>query len=120
MGTIILQIIILSIFYLIGTWIQAFFNIIIPGSIIGMLLLFLLLMTKKLNVNWVSEGSKTLIKLLPLLFIPATTGIINYFHLFSGRGVLLFPIALSSTLMVILIAGTVSQYLGRKRLRNHE
>nr|WP_093132510.1 CidA/LrgA family holin-like protein [Salinibacillus kushneri] len=117
---ILLQVGILSIFYVIGTKIQQFFHLIIPGSIIGMLLLFMVLLTTKFKTKWVDEGAKLLIKHLPLLFIPVTVGIINYLSIFNGKGILLIPIAFISTLIVIVGSGGISQYLARKRVNDHE
>ncbi|ENH95763.1 murein hydrolase exporter [Gracilibacillus halophilus YIM-C55.5] len=52
----ILQISILFVFYYIGEAIQQFFSLLIPGSIIGMLLFFLLLSTHIIPLHWVNEA----------------------------------------------------------------
>lgn len=111
---------VLIIFYLIGSWIQTIFNLFIPGSIIGMLLLFVTLLTKKVNVNWVDEGANFFIRHLALLFIPVTVGIIQYLDLFTGKSFFLIPIALCSTLLVMVCSGKVSQYLVRKKEQDYE
>jgi len=107
-------------FYLIGSWIQEFFDLFIPGSIIGMLLLLVSLLTRKVKVNWVDEGANFLIRHLALLFIPVTVGIIQYFDLFAGKSFFLVPIALGSTLLVMVCSGAVSQYLVRQKERKYE
>src|SRR5690625_2306180 len=84
-----LHIIILYSFYLLGNWIQMSLNLFIPGSVIGMILLFLLLLIKGVKITWIEEGAAFLINNLPLFFIPATVGIIDYFSLFSGVLVML-------------------------------
>ncbi|KGX89653.1 CidA/LrgA family protein [Pontibacillus marinus] len=111
---------VLILFYLIGSWIQELFHLFIPGSIIGMLLLFVTLLTKKVNVNWVNEGADLLIRHLALLFVPVTVGIIQYLELFAGKSFFLIPIALCSTLLVMVCSGMVSQYIVRQKEREYE
>src|SRR5690625_2986161 len=105
------HVIILYCFYLVGNWIQSSLNLFIPGSVIGMILLFLLLLTKVIKLTWVEEGSKFFVNNLSLFFIPATVGIIDYFSLFAGKGFILILIVLVSTALVMSISGVVSQRL---------
>ncbi|WP_088076626.1 MULTISPECIES: CidA/LrgA family protein [Bacillaceae] len=108
---VICHIAILYIFYYIGIVIQSFLNLPIPGSVIGMLLFFTALTTNLIKPAWVKDGAHFLIKYLPLFFIPATVGMMNYFDLFFGKGFLLILIVLFSTLLVMIIAGRLSQRL---------
>ncbi|WP_209300569.1 CidA/LrgA family protein [Lentibacillus salicampi] len=105
--------------YIMGTWIQQLFNLFIPGSVIGLILLFILLMTGIIKAPWVEDGARFFIKHLALFFIPATVGVINYLDLFSGGGLLLVFIGLVSTLMVMVSAGSVSQLLIKSKERSH-
>ena len=110
-----IHLIILSFFYMLGTWIQQLFHLFIPGSIIGMLLLFLALSFKLISPHWIAQGSNLLIRHLPLLFIPVTVGVIQYLGVLAGKGMLLILIVWSSTLFVAVLSGASSQYLLRKR-----
>lgn len=117
---IVLHIAVLTIFYYTGVFIQRIFEWMIPGSIIGMVLLFLALRSGLLKVEWVSEGAKLLMKHLPLLFVPVTVGVIEYLYVFSGRGIFLFLIALVSTLMVMVITGKISQERALRKEQKYE
>lgn len=117
---IIIQIAILYGIYLFGVLIQESLNLFVPGSVIGMILLFILLMTKVIKVTWIEDGSKLIINHLTLFFIPATAGIINYFGLFKGKGFYLILIALLSTALVMATSGIVSQWLLRRKEVNHD
>ncbi|MEC2071801.1 CidA/LrgA family protein [Alkalihalophilus marmarensis] len=97
-------------FYRLGVWIQQALSLSIPGSIIGMLLLFLLLVTKIIPVTRIEKGTTFLIRHMPLLFIPVTVGVMDYFDVFRGKGSLLIVITLLSTILVFGIAGLVSQW----------
>lgn len=115
---IIIHIAVLYGIFLVGNGIQHYFNLFIPGSVIGMVLLFALLMTGVIKASWIEEGSRIIINHLALFFIPATVGVMNYFGLFAGKGFLLVIIVLLSTVMVIVTGGHVSQALMRRKERN--
>ena len=108
---IILQIGILFLFNFIGNLIQQRFNLVIPGSIIGLLLLFLCLLIKIIPVEIIEEGASFLLGILMLFFIPATVGIMNYPTLLSMQGALFIAAVLFSSVLAIIIAGIVGQYL---------
>ncbi|MBA2873860.1 CidA/LrgA family protein [Thermaerobacillus caldiproteolyticus] len=111
---VILQIAGLYGFYLIGTWIQHLFHLLIPGSIIGMILLFLLLITNIIKEEWLGQGGKFLLAHLPLLFVPATVGVIEYISLFQGQGVLSIVDVIVSTIIVMVLSGAIGQWRARK------
>ncbi len=108
---ILFQIAILFAFYYIGTWIQEAFSLFIPGSIIGMLLLFSLLLSNLVKLHWINEGIDILLKDMPLLFIPVTVGVLEYINFFIGKGIILLFIVLFSTAMVIVTSGFTAKLL---------
>ncbi|MBU8905259.1 CidA/LrgA family protein [Desertibacillus haloalkaliphilus] len=105
-------------FYFIGSWIQQRFDLFIPGSIIGMLLLLVLFATRLLPTRWIEEGTTLLLRHMPLLFLPVTVGVLNYLDLFAGSGILLVFIALFSTLLVMVASGLTSQWLAVRKERS--
>lgn len=105
---------------LIGNWLQAVLNIAIPGSVIGMLLLFFLLKLRIIKLDWIKEGTQLILKHLTLFFIPVTIGFIDYLELFSGRGILLLLTALLSTALVMGVSGAISQRLARRKEIQHD
>ncbi|RDY71377.1 CidA/LrgA family protein [Halobacillus trueperi] len=118
--TIILQITGLYIIYLLGTLIQNTFNLFIPGSVIGLVILFALLSLKIVPEHWFKQGVGFMIKHLPFFFIPATVGVMSYAYVFEGKGVLLILIGLLSTALVMGISGFVAQWMARRREAAHE
>ncbi|MCJ8008796.1 CidA/LrgA family protein [Lederbergia wuyishanensis] len=117
---IILQIALLYLIFMLGSWIQKTLNLFIPGSIIGMLILFILLATSIFKQEWIEKGSFLLIKYLPLLFLPVTVGIISFPELLNIKGVLLIIIILISTALVMITTGMLTQQLLRKRRYENE
>ena len=116
---IILQIGMLFIVYEIGVLIQHLFDLFIPGSVIGLILMFLILTTGIIKLKFVEAGAKFMNKHLVLFFIPATVGIMNHYQLFAGKGVFLIIITIVSTLCVMGTAGLVSQRLAKKGEKKH-
>jgi holin-like protein len=108
---IIIQIGLLSLFYLVGDWMQSVFNLVVPGSVIGMLLLFLFLSTGILKTSWIEAGTKLIINNLAFFFIPVTVGVLEYYDIFAGKGILLVAITLGSTILVMTCGGLISQWL---------
>jgi holin-like protein len=117
---IIIHIAILYCIYLIGNWIQTTLGLVVPGSVIGMIILFILLSTNIIKVGWVEDGARFIVDNLALFFIPATVGIMNYFELFSGKGFLLVLIVLFSTFLVMGTSGLTSQLVMYRKEREHD
>ncbi|MDR9794473.1 CidA/LrgA family protein [Aeribacillus sp. FSL K6-8210] len=108
------QIGLLYVIYVIGTFLQKLFHLMIPGSIIGMLILFALLHYEPFQ-NLVKDGCSFLVKNLALLFIPATVGVMEYFSLFQSKGIWTVFIVIISTVLVMSISSFVSQMTAAKK-----
>ena len=104
-----LQIAILYGFYRIGLLVQYYTNLPIPGSVIGMLILFILLLLGIVKENMLKSGASTLLLYMPLLFIPATVGVMDHFSFFASSGIFAAIAVLISTFLVMIIAGRLGQ-----------
>lgn len=118
--TIILHILVLYGLYLLGLWMKTLLSLPIPGSVIGMLLLFVLLITNIIKPIWIEDGTELLLKVMPLLFVPVTVGIINYLDLFAGSGFMLVIIVLFSTLLVMITSGMTTQWLLQRKAGSND
>jgi len=115
-----IQIALLFVFYFIGVWIQQSFIPFIPGSVIGLVLMFFFLLTGALKSNWIDRGARFMNQHLVLFFIPATVGLLNYYVLFKGKGLLLIVITIFSTILVMVSAGITSQMLAKRKDYHNE
>ncbi|WP_114193682.1 CidA/LrgA family protein [Edaphovirga cremea] len=98
-----------------GNAISALLPITIPGSIIGMLILFALLSSQILPPKWVKPGCHLLIRYMALLFVPIGVGVMSYYdQLRSQFGPLVVSCAVS-TLIVMLVVAYSSHYVHRER-----
>lgn len=112
--TIFLQLILIYAFSLLGQWLRDLFNVPLPGSIIGFILMFAALLLKLVSLRWVESGASLLLAFLPLFFIPATVGVMEYGDIFIGKGMFLIAILIFSTLLTMAASGLTSQYLARR------
>ncbi|CNI18541.1 CidA/LrgA family protein [Yersinia pekkanenii] len=87
----------------------------IPGSIIGMLILFALLASQILPSSWVKPSCQLLTRYMALLFVPIGVGVMQYYDQLTKQ---LGPIVVScfvSTVIVMVVVGYSSQYMHRER-----
>ncbi|MFB7141384.1 CidA/LrgA family protein [Gottfriedia sp. NPDC056225] len=110
----IVQISFLYLLFFIGNLIQQYFHLMIPGSIIGMFLLFGILFIPFFNEKWIQNGSNFLSKHLTLLFIPATVGIMRYPSILNFHGFISIIIVLVSTAVVFSTSAYISSYLSTR------
>lgn len=110
-----IQIVLLYIFAVAGNWLQSYFHLPLPGSIIGLLLMLAALYLKIIKLTWVESGSHALLAYLPIFFVPAMVGVIDYGEVFSGKGVLLIPLIMLSTFLTMWVSGYISQTIARKK-----
>ena len=114
------QIIALFIFSYVGDLISSLLKLPIPGSIVGLLLLFLCLYFKIIPETYIKDGAGFILVMLPLFFIPATVGIIQYPNFLSGKGVILISIVMVSTFLTMIISGYSSQLVEKKMKEKEE
>ncbi len=94
----------------------------IPGSIYGMIILLLLLCLGIIEVKQIKEISDFLIEVLPVLFIPASVGIISQLEQIKNIWFQIIIITIISTMITMVVTGIVSQsiikYKKKKKGRN--
>lgn len=114
------QIGIIILFYLTGEFIVSVTGIIIPGSIIGLVILWLALYFKILNVKYIQNGAGFMLAFLTLFFIPSTVAVINYPELLTISGGLFVLAVIISTIFALIITGKISKYIERKERKMKE
>ncbi|ASA24597.1 CidA/LrgA family protein [Paenibacillus donghaensis] len=103
-----LQVAGLMVFSLLINALTSFLHIPIPGSIIGMALLFLLLESGILSLNWVEIGATWLLAELLLFFIPSAIGVMNYSSLMETSGLQVLAVVLIGTFAVMACSGLLT------------
>ena len=75
----------------------------IPGSIIGLIILFLFFCVKGKVPSSIERSSKTLLKYLPLFIIPIGVGIKELFSNFDSKLLLMLLVSFLSLILAVFI-----------------
>lgn len=94
----------------IGEVIKTLVPLPIPGSIYGLVLLLVLLMTGILKLEQVNDAGKFLIEMMPLMFIPAAVGLLTSWEQLSGMFFPVCIIVVLSTCFVMIATGKATDF----------
>jgi len=94
-----------------GLAIQSALEISIPGSIIGMLILFSLLVIGIVPVEWVKPTSQLFIRYMILLFVPISVGLMDHYQMLVDNALPILASAVGGTAIVLVILGYVLERL---------
>ncbi|MDQ0173749.1 CidA/LrgA family protein [Paenibacillus tundrae] len=114
----ILQVAILMAFSLLMNQLAGALHLPIPGSILGMVVLFLLLQTGVVKLRWIEVGAAWLLGELLLFFIPSAVGIMNYMPMLEHDGLQILFIVLLSTFLVMVCTGLVATRIAKRKERH--
>ncbi len=85
-----------------GTHVQQLLNTAIPGSIIGMLMLFALLALGIVPIAWVKPSANLFIRYMILLFVPISVGLMDHFDVLMNNALPILASAVGGTLIVLV------------------
>ena len=114
------SLVILYIILLLGNLISHYIPLGIPGSIWGLLLLFLGLTTRIIRLDWLYLGSSLLIRYMAVLFVPVSVGIIKYYDLLVSQWKILLIPNILSTFLTLFIIAFLGNYLFYKQSFTHK
>ena len=86
-----------------------------PGSVIGMILLFLALCFRLIRPEWIRQASEFLTKNMTVLFLPSAIGIMDQWGLIRTNIVTWVVIMVACWLLVFASAGWTHQAISRIR-----
>jgi len=100
---------IILLFYFIGECVSYLIKGFIPGSIIGMMLLFLALYLKIVQPASVDSTANAITKNMAIFFIPSGAGLMTSFGLLSKFWASIIITCSISTILVIAVVGLIQQ-----------
>ncbi|MBH6920720.1 CidA/LrgA family protein [Clostridioides difficile] len=111
------QLVIILSIWVIGEYISSFIQgiILIPGSIVGMLLLFLLLQFKVLDLSSIENVSGFFLDNMAIFFIPAGVSLIKSLDLIREIVLVLLLVICLSTLIVMYTTGIIVEKMIKKK-----
>ena len=111
------QLVIILSIWVIGEYISSFIQgiILIPGSRVGMLLLFLLLQFKVLDLSSIENVSGFFLDNMAIFFIPAGVSLIKSLDLIRENVLVLLLVICLSTLIVMYTTGIIVEKMIKKK-----
>lgn len=107
---ILLQIAIIYVVYIIGNFISRIISpiIIIPGSLIGMMLLFIFLCINIIKLPMIEDTGNFLLKYMGLFFVPMLVKSMDSFELIKENFIVLIIILIISCISVMFVSCKVT------------
>lgn len=104
------------VFLWIGNFIQQHTGIPFPGSIIGMILLFVSMSSGLMPVEVIRPSASLILKYMIFFFIPISVGLMNYFDLLLDNMVLIIVCTVGSNLLVTIVLSILLKRFDTKDL----
>ena len=101
-----------------GEIMKYFIPLPIPGSIYGLILMFVLLLAKVIKVEHVKETGEFLIEIMPLMFIPGGVGLVTAWGDLKDMMLPVVVITIISTIVVMAVTGKATELImktGKKK-----
>ena len=83
----------------------------VPASIYGLVIMLGLLISKKLKLEAVKETADFLIDIMPIMFIPASVGLIAYWKQLQPILIPVIVITVLSTILVMIATGKTADFI---------
>ena len=101
--------------YLLGELLSSLLHLPIPGNILGMVILFILLLTNVIKVENISTVTNFLLDHLAFFFIPAGVGLMTSIGIIKSTWWQLLVVCLSTTIIIIGTTGVIVQVISKKK-----
>lgn len=92
----------------------------VPASIYGLVLMLLALVTGIVKVEQVNDVSTFLLDVMPVMFIPASVGLMESWHVMQSILITASILCIVGTAVVMAVSGRVTQRIivGREKRKN--
>jgi holin-like protein len=96
----------------------------VPGSIYGLLLMLLLLVTKTIRLRQVKAVANWLLSLMPIMFVGPTVSLMTSYESYKSFLIPVIVICVVTTILTMAITGCTAQILmfrhNRKEHKHHD
>ena len=100
--------------YFLGEIVSKGLSLSIPGNIMGMIFLFLFLVTGIIKLEKIENAAKSILDNLAFLFIPAGVALMNYFGIISNYVAQILFIVVLTTFIVMSFTGLTVQFVSKR------
>ena len=103
---------------MIGEFLNKLLSLPVPAGVYGLFLLLLLLCTKVLKLEAIEATGNFLLDTMPIMFIPASVGLIDSYDAMKAILIPLIVTCLISTVVVMGVTGKVTEFMVKLLKKN--
>ena len=103
---------------MIGEFLNRLLPLPVPAGVYGLFLLLLLLCTKVLKLEAIEATGNFLLDTMPIMFIPASVGLIDSYDAMKAILIPLIVTCLISTVVVMGVTGKVTEFMVKLLKKN--
>lgn len=96
---------------LFGTFLNSIIPLPVPGSVWGMIVMFILLCVKAVKLEQVEIAADFLLSIMTIMFVPVGAGLITSYGAIRGEIFKIFGVIIISTIISFFITGKVAQII---------
>lgn len=111
---------VILLFYVLGEIAAWLIGGLVPGSVLGMVLLFVALCLKIVKADTVRPAARWLCDNMGLFFLPAGVGIVNAFDILSRNWEAILTACAISTVAVIITVGCIQERFEKRRIAKQQ
>lgn len=110
----------LLLYSIIGEGLRMFLHLPVPGSIIGILLLFLSFQTRILKPSAIEDTANFLLNHLTILFVPAGVGLMQYYGAVKYTWPILLGAVVVCSLVSLVAVGKTAEIVEKISMKGNE
>ena len=103
--------------YILGLIITEAFNLIIPGNIVGMIILLILLLPKGIDIKAIENTANFLLNHLAFFFIPAGVSLMNSLGIIKDNWIGILFVSIITTFIIFVVTGKTVEYIQKLKKR---
>lgn len=103
------QILLIILITSMGNLLQQFLHLPIAGSIIGLVLFYILLMTGVIKETWIKSGANLFLTTMIFFFLPSIVGVKNIIGQMDSNFVIFFLLIAFGTVTVAYLSGYIAE-----------
>ena len=99
---------------LVGKAVAALLPFAFPGSILGLLILFVLLSLQLVKLHWVEQGASLLLRHMGVLFVPVAVGLVAWLEPLRQSIEIILLCVVIGIVLILAVVGRLYQRMNRE------
>lgn len=81
----------------------------VPSSLVGLLVLFVLMLSGVIKLDWVEPGAAVLLAVMAVFFVPPAVGLVEHIETIKAQWAPMLLGTIVATLVVLVVVGVLEQ-----------